>query len=86
LDRELALVADRVIVTAEKVVPRLDKADIIAPVVTAVVETPQGAWPTSCHPLYPLDGLALLEYTEQAGKDSYPQFLETWLARHHLSG
>ena len=86
LDRELALVADRVIVTAEKLVPRLERADIIAPVVTAVVEAPGGAWPTSCHPLYPLDGFALLEYTEKAGKEGYSRLIDAWLERHHLSG
>jgi glutaconate CoA-transferase subunit A len=85
LDRELALVADRVIVTAEKIVPRLDRAEIIAPVVSAVVEAPGGAWPTSCHPLYPLDGLAILSYTEQVGQDSYPRFLDGWLERHRLA-
>ncbi|HET7011411.1 MAG TPA: CoA-transferase [Anaerolineales bacterium] len=85
LDRELALVAEKVIVTAERIVPRLERADVIAPVVDAVVEAPGGAWPTSCHPVYPLDGLALLEYTERAGKDTYPDLLATWMARHGLS-
>ena len=86
LDRELALAAPTVILTAEKVSPRLARADIVGPAVTAVVEAPGGAWPTSCHPLYPLDGFALLDYAEQAGTTQYPQLLDRWLTRHGLNG
>ena len=82
VDRELALVSEVVIVTAEEIVDSLDQADIIGIVVDAVVQAPQGAWPTSCHPLYPLDGFALLEYTELAGTESYEALLDRWLARH----
>ncbi len=65
VDEELAVTSKKVIVTAEKVIPELNKADLIAPFVHAVVETPKGALPTSCHPLYPVDGKELLAYTEQ---------------------
>lgn len=85
VDRELSLVADKVIITAEKVVPRLEKADIVGIVVDAVVEVPDGAWPTSCHPLYALDGMAILDYVEQVGSESYNPLLETWLAHHKLA-
>ncbi len=66
-DEELAVSAPHVIVTAEQIVPRLTSADIVAPFVDAVVLAPGGAAPTSCHPLYPLDGEAILGYTEQVG-------------------
>ncbi|TET98401.1 MAG: CoA transferase subunit A [Anaerolineales bacterium] len=85
VDRELSLIADKVIITAEKVVPRLEKVDIVGIVVDAVVEIPDGAWPTSCHPLYALDGLAILDYVEQVGCESYNPLLDTWLARHKLA-
>ena len=85
VDRELSLVADKVIITAEKVVPRLEKVDIVGIVVDAVVETPSGAWPTSCYPSYALDGLAILDYVEQIGSESYNPLLDTWLAHHNLS-
>jgi glutaconate CoA-transferase subunit A len=85
VDRELSMVAETVIITAEKIVPRLEKADIVGPVVDAVVDLPNGAWPTSCHPLYPLDGLEVLEYTEKAGTDSYPELISKW-SRHHGLG
>lgn len=84
VDRELSLVADCVIITAEEVVPRLKKADIIGPSVHAVVEAPQGAWPTSCHPRYPLDGEAILRYTEQAGLETYPDLLAEWCQQHKI--
>jgi glutaconate CoA-transferase subunit A len=82
VDPELAMVADTVVITAERILPKLERADIIGPIVDAVVEAPQGAWPTSCHPLYPLDGLAALEYTEKAGSDAYGQLIADW-AHHH---
>lgn len=84
IDRELALAAKTVIVTAEKIVERLDKADIIGPVVDAVVECPNGAWPTSCHPLYALDGEAVLAFTEASLTDDYAQLLAEWYKRHQL--
>ncbi len=84
VDQELALVADTVIITAEQILPRLEHADIIGSVVNAVVEMPNGAWPTSCHPLYPLDGLAILEYTEKAGTDAYSKLISDWSRRHGL--
>jgi len=65
IDEELALTATTLIITADEIVPELEKADIPAPLVTAIAHTPRGAAPTSCHPLYPLNGEAILAYTEQ---------------------
>jgi glutaconate CoA-transferase subunit A len=84
VDQELGLIAQTVIVTAEAILPSLEEADLLAPMVTAVVEAPQGAWPTSCHPLYPFDGRALLEYTESVGNGTYDGLLDRWLAHHGL--
>lgn len=67
IDEELALTAGQVIITSEEIVPRLEQADIVAPLVDAVVHAPRGAAPTSCHPLYPLDGEAILAYCENQG-------------------
>lgn len=81
MDEELSLAADVVIVTAENIVPRLSQADLVAPFVHYVVPAPQGALPTSCHPLYPLDGEALLAYTEQVSDpESFEKFLSNLLA------
>lgn len=85
IDRELALVADTVIITCEKLVDKLDQADIIGPAVSAVVETPLGAWPSSCHPSYALDGEAVLEYTEKCFTDDYAQLIRSWKHRHGIT-
>ncbi len=65
IDGELSLTAATVIITAEEIVPALTKADLAAPWIDAVVLAAGGAAPSSCHPRYPLDGEALLAYTEQ---------------------
>jgi len=81
IDEELSLTSELVIVTAEEIVPELSKADIVAPFVDLVVLTPGGAAPTSCYPLYPLDGQALLEYTELVSEPaSFSAYLERFLA------
>ncbi len=81
IDEELALTSQLVIITAEEIVPELNKADIVAPFVDLVVHAPGGAAPTSCHPLYPLDGQALLEYTEQVSEPaSFSAYLERLIA------
>ncbi len=85
VDREVAMVADTVIVTAERVVDRLKRADIPGRAVHAVVEMPGGAWPTSCHPLYPFDGEAILRYVAAAGTGAFPALLADWSAHHGLS-
>ncbi len=79
VDEELSLTAGMVIVTAEEIVPALSKADLVAPLVHAVVLAEHGAAPTSCHPLYELDGEALLAYAEQVSSpESFEAYLETW--------
>lgn len=85
VDRELCLAADRVIVTAEEIVPELDRAEIMGHAVDAVVLAEGGAWPSSCHPAYPLDGPAILRYLESAGTDGYTQLLDDWSQRHALA-
>ena len=80
VDEELALVADVVIVTAEEITPSLKKADIVGPWVDAVVHSPNGAAPTSCHPMYPLDGDAILDYvTRVSDPPSWESYVEAIL-------
>ncbi len=82
IDRELALIADKVFITAEKIVPQLKQAEIFGQRVTGVIEAPQGAWPTSCHPLYPLDGHAILAFSEATSPEKFKHLLTTWLEKH----
>jgi glutaconate CoA-transferase subunit A len=80
IDVELCMTARTVIITAEEIVPGLEKADLVAPFVHYVVHAPCGAQPSSCHPLYPMDGQAVLAYTEQVGEpESFRTYLENWL-------
>ena len=83
VDRELAFVADKVIVTAEQVVPHLETATVFGHSVTAVVEAPGGAWPTSCYPNYRLDGEAVLAYIDSGGVD--PSLIQEWALRHGVT-
>lgn len=77
MDEELALAAKTVIVTAEEIVPTLEKADLAAPVVHHIVHAPRGAAPASCYPAYPLDGEFILRYTEQAANpDEFAAFVK----------
>jgi glutaconate CoA-transferase subunit A len=84
VDREVVLVSKTVIVTAEHIVEKLVRADIPGPAVTAVVEAPGGAYPTSCHPAYPFDGQAILRYVEAAGTDAFPALIDEWCLRHNI--
>jgi glutaconate CoA-transferase subunit A len=84
VDRELSLAAGHVVVTADRISPNLSKTDIIGPAVHAVIETPKGAWPTSCHPLYPLDSEAILRYTESVGHEIYDELLSAWCEFHSI--
>jgi glutaconate CoA-transferase subunit A len=81
VDPELALAAPTVLITAEEIVPALDRADIVAPLVTGVVEAPRGAWPTSCHPRYPLDGNELLSYMEACASGQFARYARRFTAR-----
>ncbi|MEW5987195.1 MAG: CoA-transferase [Chloroflexota bacterium] len=85
IDLELATIAQTVIVTAEEVVDQLPgPLDIPGLPVTAVVHAPHGAWPTSCYPLYPLDGLAILDYVAACNAGRFWEYLQE-TADHYLS-
>lgn len=77
VDMELALTAETVILTAEEVVPRLtDHADFAGLTVTAVIEAPRGAWPTSCYPAYPIAGGEILRYIDACNAGAFDEYAE----------
>lgn len=79
IDRELSTVAERVILTAERVVDALDAPiDLPGQPVTAVVPLPHGAWPTSCYPLYPIDGEEILRYIAACNAGEFQRYLDKW--------
>jgi len=81
MDPELALLAETTLITTEELVENLDKADIPGPVVQAVALAPQGALPTSCHPLYSLDGDAILDYMHRCKAGEFEQYLREAIAK-----
>ncbi|HSJ53094.1 MAG TPA: CoA-transferase [Anaerolineae bacterium] len=77
LDRELVMASDQVIVTAERLVERLDgPLELPGVRTTAVVEAPHGAWPTSCYPDYAVDGDGLLDYVDACNGGGFDAYLE----------
>ncbi|MCD6401115.1 MAG: CoA transferase subunit A [Anaerolineales bacterium] len=83
VDEELTLAAKTVIITAEEIVPKLPRADLVAPLITAVIHAPHGAAPTSCYPLYPIDGLSILEYTEKVhDPESWEKYIQEKLLKY----
>lgn len=85
VDRELAMVAKTVIVTAEEIVDQLDAdVTISGAVVSAVVHAPRGAWPTSCYPLYPVGGGELLRYIDVCNADQFDSYLAQAQAENTL--
>ena len=86
LDRELGLAAEKVIITADKVVERLDGPLELAGVgVDWVVEAPLGAWPTSCYPDHALDGIEMLDYVELCSSDRFDAYLARFIGRGAVS-
>lgn len=78
-DFELSLAARTVIVTTEALTDALERADVVGPVVHAVVHAPRGAWPTSCHPLYPVGGGELLRYIDACNGGGFQDYVSAWL-------
>lgn len=80
LDRELGMASERIIVTAERVVERLEgPLEVPGVGVHVVVETPRGAWPTSCYPKYTLDGQELLTYVDSCSAGRFNDYLERFM-------
>jgi glutaconate CoA-transferase subunit A len=84
VDLELAQIAQHTIVTAEEVVERLPgPVDLSGFCVRAVVEAPRGAWPTSCHPIYPVDGNEIVRYGESC-PEGFDGYLEEFLKERQI--
>lgn len=80
VDEELLMASELVLLTTENIVPEMKHVDLIGPTIRAISHTPNGALPTSCHPLYPLDGLSLLSYSEQVSNpETFSTYIKNWL-------
>lgn len=79
IDKELSLICDTLIITAEEISETPCKAiDIPASLTTAIVHAPQGAWPTSCYPLYALAGGELLRYIAACNAGDFRNYLHSF--------
>jgi len=82
-DREFGLLAERVIVTTERIVESHKdfgrEIDIWGRRVAALVLAPGGAHPTSCYPDYPLDVIAISDYLDACNRDDFAGYLERFL-------
>ena len=85
LDREFGLTANRLIITAERIVDDIRQVapdiDVFGRRVTALVHLPGGARPTSCHTCYPLDSVAIMNYIDACNRDEFEQFLAGFLTQ-----
>jgi len=82
VDRELSMVARRVVITAEEIIDTLDApVDVGQTFVTAVAHAPHGARPTSCYPQYPVDGAEILRYIDACAAERFDAYLREILDR-----
>lgn len=79
VDPELVYASRKVIVTFETLVDSLEKSAerviLPAPVADVLVHAPRGAWPTSCYPLYPLDGAEIMAYIEACNAGEFAEYV-----------
>jgi len=83
VDMEVSYIADKVIVTVERIVERVEKSSdgpiLPAPVVTHIVHAPRGAWPTSCYPEYLLGGGEFMRYVDACNAGQFDDYLAEFL-------
>ena len=81
VDEELYMASEMVLLTTEEFQSEMKRSDLIGPTVRALSLAPGGARPTSCHPLYALDGEALLAYSEEVSNpETFQAFIQRWLS------
>lgn len=80
IDLELVYVADTVIATVERLVDQVEPMPqytiIPAPGVDHIAIAEHGANPTSCYPLYPVDGVRLMRYVDACNADHFKDYLQ----------
>lgn len=85
IDIEIAQTASLTIVTTEALVSHEEiiakGVDIIGLSVDRVVLAPLGAYPTSCHPNYHLDGRMFIDYIKACKEDRFKAYVEELRAR-----
>jgi glutaconate CoA-transferase subunit A len=81
VDLELVYISDWVIVTVEQIVDKLDRTTdgflVPAPGINQIIHLPNGAYPTSCYPLYPVAGGAFLSYIDACNEGGFEDWLQS---------
>ncbi len=81
IDLELVYAANTVIVTVEQVVDKIEKTTsgtiLPAPGADCIVLMPHGAWPTSCYPVYGIDGEEIMRYVEMCNAGQFDEYLHS---------
>jgi glutaconate CoA-transferase subunit A len=86
IDEMLTHVAKTVILTAEEVVDKLEgPIELTGLPVTAVCHVPNGAWPTSCYPAYPLDGEEILRYIDACHNEQFEEYIDAFAGHSERS-
>jgi glutaconate CoA-transferase, subunit A len=83
VDLELIYLSPIVIATVETLVDKLersvDQTIIPAPGIHYIVPLPNGAYPTSCYPLYPVNGGEFLRYVDACNAGDFEGYLADFL-------
>jgi glutaconate CoA-transferase, subunit A len=83
IDMELVYVAKHVIVTADRIVDKIERTTegliIPSPGIDHIVHLPRGASPTSCYPLYPVNGGEFLNYIDSCNSGKFTEYLALFL-------
>ncbi len=83
VDMELVYFADKVIFTVEELVNQsersIDSLLIPAPGADYIAYAPNGAWPTSCYPLYPVGGGEIIRYVDACNAGQFNAYLDEFL-------
>lgn len=88
VDLDLAMVAEKVVVTVERQVDQLARSTdgllIPAPAATHIALAPRGAYPTSCYPDYSVSGGEFMRYVDACNAGKFDDYLAEFLASEAL--
>jgi glutaconate CoA-transferase subunit A len=83
VDMDLAMVAEKVIVTVERQVNQLQRSTdgllLPSPAATHIALAPRGAYPTSCYPDYPVSGGEFMRYVDACNAGKFEDYLVEFL-------
>ena len=90
IDMELAYTAKTVIVTVERMVEQVSRSVdgqvLPAPGADYIIHAPQGAWPTSCYPDYPVVGGEFMRYVDMCNAGKFDEYLAEFLRDNRSDG